>query len=240
MAQPTALVTGATSGIGHHAATRLAAAGWDVWVTGRDADRTEQAASAVGGRALRLDVTDGDSIARAVDSVGDLDALVNNAGIQPDFGIGLLDADVDLLRTAYETNVFGVVAVTNAFVPTLRRSSRPRIVNVSSGTASFAWSTGPNPQFDWQATADNGGRFAIYRSTKSALNALTLYYAQALAADGFKVNALAPGARATGLNPSDRGGDPAEAAPAVVRLAELDDDAPTGRVFSYDDTVVPW
>lgn len=240
MSERTALITGATSGIGYRAAEHFIADGWNVWVAGRDAQRTRQAAAQLGGRALTMDVTDTTQIGEAVAAVGELDALVNNAGIQPDFAVPLLDADAALMRIAYETNVFGVVAVTNAFVPTLRRSSVPRIVNVSSGTASFAWSTGPNPQFDWEATAANGGRFAVYRSTKAALNALTLYYAQALAGVGFKVNAVAPGARATGLNPSDRGGDPIAAAPEIVRLAGLADDGPTGGFFSYDGSVAPW
>ena len=147
------LITGATSGIGRSAAAQLVEAGWDVWVTGRSLERATAVAAEVGGRALELDVTDGASIAAAAAAVDHLDALVNNAGVQPDYGVGLLDADPDLLRTAYETNVFGVVAVTNALLPALRRSSSPRIVNVSSGTASFGWSTGPNPQFDHEAAA---------------------------------------------------------------------------------------
>lgn len=242
MPQRTALVTGATSGIGAHAACQLAAAGWDVWVTGRDTERARKAAQEAGGRPLQLDVTDPASVAAAAAAVGELDALVNNAGIQPDYGTGLLEAGPEVLRQAYETNVFAVVAVTNALLPALRRSAAPRVVNISSGTASFGWSTGPNSQFDWEAAARSGGRLAVYRSSKAALNALTLYYAQALEAGGFKVNALAPGARATGLNPgtAGRGGDPAEAAPQVVRLAELPADGPTGQLFSWDGTVAPW
>ena len=137
--------------------------------------------------------------------------------------------------------MFGVVATTNALLPALRRAPSPRIVNVSSGTASFAWSTGPNPQFDHEAAAASGGRFAVYRSSKAALNALTLYYAQALAPDGFAVNALAPGARRTALNPAmDRGGDAAEGAAGIVRLLQLPPGAPSGRLYSYDGTVAPW
>lgn len=242
------LITGATSGIGRSAAAQLVEAGWDVWVTGRSLERATRVAAEVGGRALELDVTDGASIAAAATAVDHLDALINNAGVQPDYGVGLLDADPDLFRTAYETNVFGVVAVTNALLPALRRSSSPRIVNVSSGTASFGWSTGPNPQFDHEAAAANGGRFAVYRSSKAALNALTLYYAQALAAEGFLVNALAPGARRTNLNPgmqsvgltTGRGGDPDEGAAGIVALLELPADGPTGTLFSYDATVAPW
>jgi NAD(P)-dependent dehydrogenase (short-subunit alcohol dehydrogenase family) len=174
--------------------------------------------------------------------VTELDVLVNNAGISPDYSVLLADADAELFRRTYETNVFAVVTVTNAFLPALRRSSHPRIVNLSSGTSSLTWSSGPNPQFDYQQAAGTGGRLAAYRSSKAALNALTLFYAQALESERFKVNALAPGVRATNLNPgaAARGGDPAEAAVAIVNLAQIADDGPTGRLFSYDGSIVPW
>lgn len=234
------LITGATSGIGLSAARQLADAGWTVWVTGRRKQAAEDVAREIGGRALQLDVTDGESIKKAAAAVDALDALVNNAGAQPDFGVPLLEADAAIFRQSYETNVFGVAAVTNAFLPVLRRSPSPRIVNVSSGTASFAWSTGPNPQFDYEAAAGSGGRLAVYRSSKAALNMLTVLYAQALADDGFKVNALAPGARRTNLNPSMRGEDPAEAGAGVVALLELPADSATGQLFSFDGTIAPW
>ena len=242
MSMPTALVTGATSGIGRAAATLLAAGGWEVWVTGRDGERVEATATELACRPLLLDVTDPAGVAAAARRVGDLDVLVNNAGISPGDSVSLEEADAELFRRTYETNVFGVVTVTNAFLPVLRRSRHPRIVNVSSGTASLSWSGGPNPQFDHHQAAANGGRLAAYRSSKTALNALTLLYAQALVADGIKVNALAPGVRATNLNPAAaaRGGDPAEAAAAIVQLAELPDDGPSGQIFSYDGTTVPW
>jgi NAD(P)-dependent dehydrogenase (short-subunit alcohol dehydrogenase family) len=187
-----------------------------------------------------LDVTDADAIARAATSVPELDVLVNNAGISLDTGAAVTETDVEVFRRTFETNVFGVVAVTNAFLPALRRSTHPRIVNVSSGTGSLTWSTGPNPQFDFQAAGTGSG--AAYRSSKTALNALTVFYAQALVGDGIKVNALAPGVRATNLNPraASVGGDPAEAAAAAVRLALLPDDGPTGQLFSWDGTIVPW
>lgn len=237
---PTALVTGATGGIGTHIARQLAERGWRVLVGARDADRGIELAAQLGGRVLVLDVDDGDGIATAAATVADLDVLVNNAGVSLDTGIVVTDVDVEVFRRSYETNVFGVVAVTNAFVPALRRSAHPRIVNISSGTGSLTWTTGSNPQFDYQAAGTGSG--AAYRSSKTALNALTVFYAQALASDGIKVNALAPGLRATNLNPraSTAGGDPAEAAAAAVRLALLPDDGPTGQLFSYDGTVVPW
>ncbi|HWF74705.1 MAG TPA: SDR family NAD(P)-dependent oxidoreductase, partial [Solirubrobacteraceae bacterium] len=147
-----------------------------------------EAAAEFGGRPLLLDVTDAETIATAAAGVPELDVLVNKAGISLDTGVPVIDTDVEVFRRTYETNVFGVVAVTNAFLPALRRSPHPRIVNLSSGTGSLAWSTGPNPQFDYQAAATGSG--AAYRSSKTALNALTVFYAQALAGDGVKVNAL--------------------------------------------------
>jgi NAD(P)-dependent dehydrogenase (short-subunit alcohol dehydrogenase family) len=242
MPERIALITGATSGIGQTAAATFAAAGWSVWVTGRTRERAEATAEQIGGRPLQLDVTDPASVADAAAAVPQLDALVNNAGIQPDYAVALTDADAELFRRTYETNVFAVVTVTNAFLPALRRSRHPRIVNISSGTGSLTWSSGPNPQFDYQRLGATDGRLAAYRSSKTALNALTLLYAQTLAGDGIKVNALAPGARATNLNPAAaaRGADPTEAAAAILDLAQLDDDAPTGTLFSYDGSTAPW
>jgi NAD(P)-dependent dehydrogenase (short-subunit alcohol dehydrogenase family) len=242
MAEQIALVTGATSGIGRSAAAQLSTAGWTVWVAGRSRERAEATAAEIGGRPLTLDVTDQDSVSAAAALIDQLDALVNNAGVSPDPDVPLAEADADQFRFTNETNVFGVVTVTNALLPALRRSAHPRIVNVSSGTGSLTWSSSANPQFDHERAARNAGRLAAYRSSKTALNALTLFYAQSLAGEGFKVNALAPGLRATNLNPraSSEGGDPAEAAAAIVALASLGDDGPTGQLLSYDGLVVPW
>jgi NAD(P)-dependent dehydrogenase (short-subunit alcohol dehydrogenase family) len=232
-------VTGANSGIGREVARQLAAAGHTVHVGSRDAARGREAVLDIGGDSHLqiLDVTDPQSVAAAALQVYRLDVLINNAGINLDNATAP-EASVDTFRRTYETNVFAVLAVTNAFLPALRRSARPRIVNVSSGTGSIAWSTGPNPQFPYQT----GGSSAAYRSSKTALNALTVYYAQALEAEGFKVNALAPGLRATNLTPgaASRGGDPAEAAAGIVRLALLSDEGPTGAFFSWDGTPAPW
>ncbi|HEY1641696.1 MAG TPA: SDR family NAD(P)-dependent oxidoreductase [Streptosporangiaceae bacterium] len=230
-----ALVTGANAGIGKEIARQLADAGLTVYLGSRDAARGAQAAGEVGGdtRPVVLDVTDAVSVAAAAAQVGQLDILVNNAGISGD-GTTADREDVDAFRRIYETNVFGVVAVTNAFLPALRQSAHPRIVNISSGTGSLTWATGP--QFPHQGT------HASYRSSKAALNALTVFYAHALAGDGIKVNALAPGLRRTGLNAAAAAsdGDPAEAAAGAVRLALLPDDGPTGEFFSWDGTPVPW
>jgi NAD(P)-dependent dehydrogenase (short-subunit alcohol dehydrogenase family) len=230
-----ALVTGANKGIGKEIARQLAAAGLIVWVGSRDTARGERAVEELGGdaRLVVLDVTDAASIADAAGQIGPLDILVNNAGISGDAQTPDRD-DADAFRRIYETNVFGVVAVTNAFLPALRQSAHPRIVNISSGTGSLAWATGP--QFPHQGT------HAAYRSSKAALNALTIYYAHALADDNIKVNALAPGLRRTDLNATAAAsdGDPAEAAAGAVRLALLPDDGPSGEFFSWDGTPVPW
>jgi NAD(P)-dependent dehydrogenase (short-subunit alcohol dehydrogenase family) len=238
-AKPTALVTGANSGIGKEIARQLVTAGFTVYVGSRSRERGLRAVDEIGGssRLLIIDVTNPGSIAEAAEHVEVLDVLVNNAGIMVD-ARPPTEADVDSFRATYETNVFGVVAVTNAFLPALRRSKQPRIVNISSGTGSLAWSTGPNPQFAFET----GGSGAAYRSSKTALNALTVYYAQALSAERFKVNVLAPGLRSTKLNAraAASDGDPAEAAAAAVRLALLGDDGPTGVFFAWDETIAPW
>lgn len=233
-----ALVTGANSGIGFAIAKQLLGNGLTVWVGARSLDRGEGAVEALGegAHAVQLDVTDAESIAAAADRIGELDILINNAGINPG-GEDIVGAPLEQVRRAYETNVFGLIAVTQAFLPALRRSAHPRIVNISSGTGSLEWSSGPNPQFDWER--GQGGGLA-YRSSKTAVNAVTLLTAQAFGAH-FKVNALAPGLRATNLIAGMTvGGDPAEAAAGAIRLALLPDEAPTGALWSWDGTRVPW
>jgi len=238
MNDSTALVTGANKGIGKEIARQLVAAGFTVYVGSRDAERGRRAVEEIGegARLLVLDVTDAASVAAAAGRVERLDVLVNNAGVMVD-GRKAPESDVDAFRRTYETNLFGVLEVTNAFLPALRRSPAPRIVNVSSGTGSLTWSADPGHQF-----AVSNGSGAAYRSSKTALNAVTLFYAQSLAEEGFKVNALAPGLRSTDLNERARAsdGDPAEAAAGAVRLALLPADAPTGRFLSWDGTETPW
>ena len=183
-------------------------------------------------RPLVIDVADEASIAAAAapwHGWAGLDIPVNNAGISGELaGAGRRPA---AFRRVFETNVIGVVAVTNAFLPGPRRSASPRIVNTSSGTGSLA-----------VASSQESAGFAAYRSSKTALNMLTVLYSKALAADGVKVNALAPGLRRTDLNARAAAseGDPAEAAAGAVRLALLPDDGLTGGFFSWDGSIVPW
>lgn len=234
-----ALVTGANTGIGFQIARQLLAAGLNVLVGSRDASKGAEAVGQLGPRALPLviDVTSEASIGAAAAEVGRLDVLVNNAGINPG-SEDIAATTAEQFRRAYETNVFGLVAVTQAFLPALRRSAHPRIVNLSSGTGSLAWNSSDNPQFDWRRV--RGGGIA-YRSSKTAVNAITLLSAQTLEEEGILVNALAPGLRRTSLVPGMTvGGDPAEAAAGAVRLALLPDGGPTGALWSWDGTRVPW
>jgi len=236
---PLALVTGANSGIGLEIARQLIGSGMDVLVGCRDRAKGEAACAELGdhARPVVIDVTEPATIDAVAGEVDHLDVLVNNAGVNPGFE-DIRTAPLEQLRLAYETNVFGLVAVTQAFVPALRASDHPRIVNISSGTGSLTWNGSDNPQFDW--TQSHGSGLA-YRSSKTAVNAVTLLSAQALASDGILVNALAPGLRRTNLLPGMTvGGDPAEAAAGAVRLALLPDDGPTGALWSWDGSQVPW
>jgi NAD(P)-dependent dehydrogenase (short-subunit alcohol dehydrogenase family) len=234
-----ALVTGANSGIGFEIAKQLLAVGLAVFAGARDASKGGEAAAQLGpgARPIVIDVTHEESIAAAAAEIDRLDVLVNNAGINPG-SEDITGTSAEQFRRAYETNVFGLVAVTQAFLPALRRSPHPRIVNLSSGTGSLAWNSNDNPQFDWRRV--KGGGIA-YRSSKTAVNAITLLTAQALETDGILVNALAPGLRRTNLVAGmTSGGDPAEAAAGAVRLALLPDGGPTGELWSWDGTRAPW
>lgn len=239
-----AVVTGANKGIGRHIARQLAQRGLLVLLGSRDKSRGQAAVAelveeGLDVRLLQLDVTDPRSAAVAAGQVahdpGRVDVLVNNAGITSG-----LDAasqmTLDDLRRTYETNVFGVVTVTNAFLPLLRRSPAPRIVNVSSGLGSLTMINDPAFPF---ADLNN----AAYQSSKTALNALTVLYAKELRATGIKVNAVSPGYRATDLNgglPTPGAGDPAEGAAVAVRLALVGEDGPTGEFHSHNGTTYPW
>ncbi|TYB44970.1 SDR family oxidoreductase [Actinomadura chibensis] len=240
------LITGANRGVGRAAARRLAERGATVLLGSRDLGRGEKAAEALradGGdvRALRLDVTDAATIeaaARRIDErFGRLDVLVNNAGISGSPGpTAPATADLNLVRRVFETNVFGVIAVTNAMLPLLSRSAAARIVNVSSGVGSLSFMTDP----DHPMSRLPG--HAAYPPSKTALNSLTVQYAKDLRERGILINACTPGACATDFTrhlglPLTRTAD--DGAAIVVRLATLAPDGPTGGFFD-DDGAVPW
>ncbi|MGK5684976.1 SDR family NAD(P)-dependent oxidoreductase [Actinoplanes sp. URMC 104] len=241
-----ALVTGANRGIGRAVADRLAGLGTTVLIGARSPERGVDAAEkirAAGGTAyaIGLDVTDERSVAAAAGEIGErfgrLDVLVNNAGIAGDpAGQVAGAARLDGIRAVFETNLFGVVAVTEAMLPLLRRSARARIVNVSSGTSSMGWTTDATHYLS-RVPGSLG-----YPVSKAALNMLTVQYAKSLAADGILVNAIAPGAcdtdfaRGLGVELTRTAED---GAAIVVRLATLGRDCPTGGFFD-DDGKVPF
>ncbi|MGP4111144.1 SDR family oxidoreductase [Streptomyces sp. 4N509B] len=240
----TALVTGANKGIGYAIAAGLGALGYRVGVGARDEDRREAAVEALraaGADAfgVPLDVTDDRSVADAAALVGRragrLDALVNNAGIAGETGPGWAQdpttLDLDLVRTVVETNVIGVIRVTNALLPLLRRSTSPRIVNVSSSVGSLTRQADPD--------VDVGPVMAAYAPSKSFLNAVTVQYARWFAGTDILVNAVCPGLVATDFTGFHGPRTPEQGAATAIRLATLPDGGPTGSFFE-DDGVVPW
>lgn len=198
----TALVTGATRGIGHEIARQLAGAGHEVWLGCRDAKRGEEAVAklrALGLKAhvLPLDVTDDASVADAAKSLaaqtGKLDVLVNNAGIAQGFDNAPADEPVANVKDVYEVNVFGPIRVTQAFIPLLKAASSAQVIMLSSELGSLTALLDPENEF-----------YAInslgYNSSKTALNAATVAFAKALEPFGIKVNAVDPGFTATDMN----------------------------------------
>ena len=139
----TSLITGANKGLGFETARQLIAAGHRVWIGARDADRGQQAADQLGAGFVQLDVTEDASVAAAVETVGDIDVLVNNAGISGG-RIAPNEATAEDMRSVFETNVFGPVRVLHAFIPLLEKSEAPVVVNVSSGVGSLGLAADPD------------------------------------------------------------------------------------------------
>lgn len=232
-----ALITGANKGIGFETARLLADTGATVLIGARDADRgraavEKLAADGADARFVRLDVTDADSVAAAAAYIdaefGRLDVLVNNAAIT-----GGLDGDgkpsstaLTTLREVFETNVFGAVTVTNAMLPLLRKAEAARIVNTSSEVGSLTLTTDPDSPL-WPMAAIS------YPASKTALNMITVMYAKELRDTPIKVNAANPGYCATDLNGNTGFRAAAQGAEAVVHLATLPADGPSGRLWGY-------
>jgi NAD(P)-dependent dehydrogenase (short-subunit alcohol dehydrogenase family) len=221
-----ALVTGGNRGIGRETARQLAAKGNSVILGARDEAKARAAAdelSADGSdvRPLVLDVSDPASVASAAGRLtgdpGRLDVLVNNAGIGSDWGVSGADPDFDAIQRALDTNFFGAYRLTVALLPLLRKSSSPRIVNVSSGMG---------------GVAEMGGWSPGYRVSKAALNAMTRILATELKDEGFLVNSACPGFVATDMGGQFGAKKPVEdGAAGVVWLAVLPEDGPTGGFF---------
>jgi NAD(P)-dependent dehydrogenase (short-subunit alcohol dehydrogenase family) len=242
--QQIALVTGANKGLGRETARRLAAAGMTVLAGSRDAGRgraaaAELAADGADVRFLQLDVTDADSVKSAAawveETFGRLDILINNAGISVENRAAVTEVTADQMRRTYETNVFGVVTVTNTMLPLLRRAGGARIVNVSSMLGSLSMAADPQGPF----SAWPGAFLLAYNSSKTALNALTVIWASALRAEGIKVNSADPGYVATDLNHHSGNSTVEQGADIIVTLATLAQDGPTGT-FQAAANARPW
>ncbi|MEV0198185.1 SDR family oxidoreductase [Nonomuraea sp. NPDC050691] len=229
----TALITGANKGIGFEIARQLAERGVTAVVGARDEERGRAAAERLGQPYVLLDVTDEESVQAAAKWIereyGRLDVLVNNAGTvggwPPEPRPSATPAAA--LREVYETNVFGVVTVTNAMLPLLRRSEAGRIVNMSSELGSVSLALDPGTPF-WESN------LLAYNSSKSALNMVTVSYAKELRDTPIKVNACTPGYCATDLNGHSGHRTAEQGAVIAVRLATLGADGPTGAFLSED------
>jgi NAD(P)-dependent dehydrogenase (short-subunit alcohol dehydrogenase family) len=214
---PVALVTGASRGIGREVARQLADRDYDVILTARDEEKARAAAEEIGARPLQLDVADPAGIERAASQVGELDVLVNNAGIVVDGGVSGTEPDFEAIARTLETNFYGAYRLTAALLPALRKSDHPRIVNVSSGMG---------------GVAEMGGWVPGYRVSKAALNAMTRILSTELEGDGFLVNSACPGFVNTDMGGQWGAKKPVEdGAAGIVWLATLPDDGPTGGFF---------
>jgi NAD(P)-dependent dehydrogenase (short-subunit alcohol dehydrogenase family) len=228
-----ALITGANKGLGYEAARRLQALGHTVVLTARDPGRGLAAAGELGVRFAQLDVCDDDSVAAAAGNVkaheGHIDVLINNAGIAGTHA-AVPDITARDALDVYDTNVAGIVRVTNAFLPLLRLSSNPVIVNVSSGMGSFGINHDPS-QLQSRLV------MPLYQSFKAAVGMLTVIYARAL--PEMRVNAVAPGFTATDFNAGRGTQTVTEGTDAMVALATIGNDGPTGT-FQDRHGIVAW
>ncbi|MBO0840391.1 MAG: SDR family oxidoreductase [Sciscionella sp.] len=239
-----ALVTGANKGIGRETARGLARRNFTVLLGARNAELGEKTASELRSelrselpadgdvRFLHIDVTDDNSIASAAEKVaaefGRLDVLVNNAGIAERSTPS--ETKTSEMRRIYDTNVFGVVAVTNAFLPLLRNGNSARIVNMSSFLAALGMPAGGDRE---------PPNLLAYNSSKTAVNAITVAFAKELANSGIKVNSACPGYCATDMNGHQGFRTPEQGARIAIELATIPDDGPTGSFFN-EDGPLPW
>lgn len=248
--QRVALVTGANQGVGFEVAKELVGHGVTTYVGSRDPGKGEAAAARIGAGAVpvQLDVTDHASIAAAVEQVrtqfGRLDLLVNNAAISNTSAAGRSLAEygaasrassisLDEVRAIWETNVFGVLAMYQAFLPLLRESSDARIVNVSSGVGSLT--TNADPSYPNRTMFSPG-----YAASKTALNGITLAMMIELEGSGIKVNLVSPGFTSTNLNGFEGTQSVEEGSREVVRVALLGPDGPTGTFTRWENSTIPW
>lgn len=233
----TALVTGANKSIGFEIAKQLTQQGYYVYMGSRSTEKGEEAVAKLKAEGLtnievlKLDVTDKTSITEAESilsqKLASLDVLVNNAGISGSFPQEASSVDVSTIREVFDTNFFGVIEVTQSFLPLLKKSSAPVIVNVTSGLGSLTLHSDP----DWKYYPVKS---AAYGTSKTALNAYTVVLAYELRDSNFKVNVVDPGYTATDFNHNQGPLKVEDSAAFIVKYATLGTDGPTGKFFSHD------
>jgi NAD(P)-dependent dehydrogenase (short-subunit alcohol dehydrogenase family) len=240
----TALVTGANKSIGFETVKQLLDLGYYVYLGSRDLQKGTEAAARLKSdkvETLQIDVSDTQSIesARKVleGKINSLDVLINNAGIRGSSPQSPSSADDKVIREVFDTNFFGTINVTKAFIGLLKNSDAPRIVNVTSGLASLTLHSDPS----WKFYNYKG---AAYGPSKTALNAYTIALAFELRNTAFKINAVDPGFTATDFNEHRGTGKVADAARVIVKYATLGAEGPTSKYFSNDieseDGESPW
>lgn len=235
------LITGGNKGIGLETARQLGKIGYEIILGCRNENRGFEAVTLlekenIKAKTLILDVTNPTSIHSAVEKIeqeyGLLDILINNAGVFLEGNIPPSELELSVLKNTYETNVFGVFSITKAMLPLLKKSSSGRIVNLSSGLGSLTLNSEPTSEFY------NVNSLA-YNSSKTAVNALTVFFAKELSDSPIKINSVCPGFTATDLNGNSGYRSVEQAASIVVKLAMINSDGPTGGFFDEHGNV-PW
>ncbi|MBO9594485.1 MAG: SDR family oxidoreductase [Niabella sp.] len=242
-----ALVTGANKSIGFEVVQQLAQKGIHVYLGSRNLENGVEAVDKLKAKglnnveAIQLNITDDASVMKARKEIGKktnvLDILINNAGVYGGYPQTAFDATIDQFKAAYDTNVYGAVRVTQAFIDLLNRSSEPRIVNVSSSQGSITLHSDPAYKYyDYKG--------AVYLSSKSALNMYTVVLAYELKNTSFKINAVCPGYTKTDFNGHRGPGTIEDAGKRIVKYALIGNDGPTGKFFSEENNPetgeIPW
>ena len=237
----TILITGANKGIGFESARQLGALGYVILVGSRNEERGQEATARllneeISAHFILLDVTNQNTMEAAARQIeqefGSLDVLINNVGISLDKGASPSELELDVLKETFESNFFGMFAVTKVMLPLLKKSPCGRIVNLSSGLGSLTLNSNPESEFYHYNV------FA-YQSSKTAVNALTVMLAKEFKNTSIKINAADPGFTSTDLNGHRGYRSVQQAANIVVRLATLDENGPTGGFFD-ENGEVPW
>ena len=231
------LITGANKSIGFETARQLLKEGYFVYIGSRSLENGIKAVEKLKAEGLenaeviQLDVTDAQSVQEARNQIGSktdaLDVLINNAGINGGWPQSALEASIDQFKDVFETNVYGVVRMTQAFIDLLRKADQPRIVNVSSSGCSLTLHSDPSWKY-YTHKAD------VYPASKAALNMYTIDLAYELRDTNFKVNAVCPGFVATDFNNHRGTGTVQEAGTRIAKYAMIDADGPTGKFISEE------